>query len=98
MHRPPFVHSDQGALRAHRAIKEAQGCDIAFNELSGWVAIHSCDQEEGVYTLAVYEGAAGLCRDWELDSEIRVKIVIGLMAHVCTRLARTRRRISVGTW
>ena len=57
-HRPLFLQNYQGALELLTQPKKLGGCDIAFDELSRRVTVRSCDQERGVYTLSVYEGAA----------------------------------------
>jgi len=54
-HRPLFVLNDQGALEPFTQPKSIKSRHIAFNDLSGRIAIHTCDRERELYTIAVYE-------------------------------------------
>jgi len=54
-HRPLFVLNDQGALELFTQPKSIKSRHIAFNDLSGRIAIYTCDREREVYTIAVYE-------------------------------------------
>ena len=54
-HRPLFALNDQGALELLTQPKSIKSRHMAFNDLSGRIAIYTCDQERAVYTVAVYE-------------------------------------------
>jgi hypothetical protein len=55
MHRPLFALNDQGVLEPFTQPKSIESHHIAFNDLSGRIAIYTCDREREVYTVAVYE-------------------------------------------
>jgi len=54
-HRSLFALNDQGALELFTRSKSIRSHHIAFNDLSGRIAIYTCDRERDVYTIAVYE-------------------------------------------